>query len=178
MADTKKEHRFKSVLEAKAPAHLQAIGLVAIEITNLEHALATLLAATIDAPEDFGHIIYLTPKSAIARLDVFENIVEYLLVKKSDLANKLQGIVRKAKSVMGKRHKIVHGLWGITDELVSVYSSPKKETDKPQPYGVDDLMRIVTDIRDLVEEVADLVKDLRTYHASENSLGKPSWRAD
>ena len=72
----------------------------------------------------------------------------------------------------------MHGLWGITDVSVSVHSSPAKETDTPQQYTVDDLMRVVTDIRDLDEEVVDLVKDLRIHHAATHQLGKPSWRAD
>jgi hypothetical protein len=186
--ESKKEHRFKSVLEAKAPEHVRAIGLITIEVTNLEHALGTLLAAIIDAPEDFGHIIYLTPKAAIARLEILENLSEYLLVKDSKLGNLLQATTKRAKSIIGKRHRIVHGCWGITGGVVSVYSLPAKETETPEPYTVEQLQRVVTDIRDLVEEVAELIKSLRIYHHSvrkkaaeqgNNEMAhKPSWRAE
>jgi hypothetical protein len=187
-SEPKKEHRFKSVLETKAPEHLRGIGLIAVEVTNLEHSLGTLLAAIIDAPEDFGHIIYLTPKAAIARLEVLENLSEYLLVKDSKLGKLLQSIIKRAKSIIGKRHRIVHGCWGITDGVVSVYSVPPKETETPEPYTVEQLQRVVTDIRDVVEEVAEMIKNLRIHHHSvrqeamkqgdKEMAHKPSWRAD
>jgi hypothetical protein len=107
--------------------------------------LGTLLAAIIDAPEDFGHIIYLTPKAAIARLEVLENLSEYLLVKNSELGKQLQSITKRAKSIIGKRHRVVHGCWGISEGTVSVYSVPAKEDEKPEPYTVEQLQRVVTD---------------------------------
>ena len=186
--ESKKEHRFKSVLEAKAPEHVRAIGLITIEVTNLEHALGTLLAAIIDAPEDFGHIIYLTPKAAIARLEVLENLSEYLLVKESELGKLLQSIIKRAKSIIGKRHRIVHGCWGISEGAVSVYNVPPKEDEGPEVYTVEKLQRVVSDIRDLVEEVAEMVKSQRIYHHSARKKAaeqgdkemahKPSWRAE
>jgi hypothetical protein len=186
--DRDQKHRFKSVLEENAPDHLSAIGLIAIEITNLEHVLGTLLAAIIDAPEAFGQIIYLTPKAAIARLETLENVIAYLLVRNSEAANRLQTIAKRARALIGKRHRIVHGTWGISDGVVSVYGVPPKEDEKPEPYSVERLKRTVSDIRDLVDDIADEIKALRIHHHSirkkaieegvAEATRKPSWRAD
>ena len=181
-----KKHRFKSVLEEQSPEHVKAIGLVSVEVTNLESSLGTLLAAIIDAPEQFGHIIYLTPKTSIARLEILENMIEYLLIKDSAGAKELDSIVKGAKAILGKRHRIIHGSWGITDGKVSVYSMPVQEGDKPEEFTVQQLERVVQDIRDLLETIATAIKALRIHHhevrrkAGEKSVSgraqKPSWR--
>ena len=173
MAETGKKQPFKSLLEEHAPEHLKAIGLIAVEATLLETSLGTLLAAVIDAPEYFGQIVYLTPKSAIARLDTLENVVEWLLVKDSTGAKKLEGVAKRTRAILGKRHKVVHGCWGITNGKVSVYSLPQKEDDKPEPYTVEQLMRIVSDIRDLVAEMVEIIRELRTYHRAVRESGTP-----
>jgi hypothetical protein len=183
-----KKHPFRSVLEEKAPDHLRAIGLIAVEITNLEHALGTLLAAIIDAPEDFGHIIYLTPKTSIARLETLENIIEYLLVGGSDLAKQLQSIIKRTKAIIGKRHRIIHGCWGITDGKVSVYGVPTVGDEKPEAYTVEELQHVVSNIRDLLSEMSEIIQKLRIYHeqvrqdaiskGGMEASRKPSWRSE
>jgi hypothetical protein len=175
-----KAHRFKSVLEEHAPEHLKAIGLIGIEVTNLEHSLATLFAAVIDAPEQFGQIVYLTPKTSMARLETLENVVEYLMVKDSQGERELKAIVKCAKAILAKRNRVIHGLWGITDGLVSLYQAPIQDGDKPEPFTAEQLIRIVDDTRDLVETIAQAVKALRIHHHAvrkkTDKAGKPSWR--
>jgi len=187
MTEMADKHRFKSVLEEKADEHLKLIGLVAVETTNLETALGTLLAAVIDAPERFGQVVYLTPKTSIARLETLENVGEYLLVRGSPAARELSAITGRAKALLGKRHKIIHGCWGITDGKVSVYELPGHEHDDPKIYKVDELRHIVHDIRSLIETVADTVKAFRIHHHMERQKAKeagkdigkkPTWRTD
>src|SRR5947208_2967747 len=95
-------HTFISVLE-KHPEHVRALGMIIIEVTNLEHAMGTLVAAILNIPEELGHVIYLTPKSAFGRLETFENIVEYLLIENSQGAARLNAIAKRAKAILGKR---------------------------------------------------------------------------
>jgi hypothetical protein len=133
-----------------------------------------LLAAILNVPEDLGHIIYLTPKSAFGRLETFENIVEYLLIEGSKGATHLEAIAKRAKAILGKRHRIIHGCWGITDGEVSVYDTPLKDDSKPEPFSAEALQKIVSDIRDLVNEIAPTIKAIRIYHYNELQSKNPS----
>jgi hypothetical protein len=56
-----------SVLEL-LPEYVRAIGMISIENANMEFALAGLFASVIQVPLSTGRAIYLTPKSAMARL--------------------------------------------------------------------------------------------------------------
>jgi len=160
---TASEHKSKSVLEAH-PDYVGAIGMINIETTNLEHVLGTLLAAFLDMPEQVGHIIYLTPKTTIGRLAIIENLVAFVLEEKSAGAKELDNITRRAKAIFDKRHKIVHGTWGITDGEISIMPSPPRHGAKCEPYSLDGLKEIIKNIRDLVMDAHESIKGLRIFH--------------
>jgi hypothetical protein len=67
---------FQSSLE-KHPEYVRAIGMISIETTSLDIMLGDLLAATLGIPESIGHAIYLTPRSATARIELFQNVTKY-----------------------------------------------------------------------------------------------------
>ena len=69
---SKQEKLLISRLE-KHPEFVQAIGMISIENANLEAQMARLFSRALFIPMHVGFAIYLTPKSAIARL---ENISE------------------------------------------------------------------------------------------------------
>lgn len=74
-----------STLERRHPEHVRAIGMISIENANLEHSLARLFATMLFISVPVGHAIYLTPKSAIARIEIFENAAKRAL--QPDLAS-------------------------------------------------------------------------------------------
>jgi hypothetical protein len=67
---------FQSTLE-KHPEHVRAIGMISIETTSLDIMFGDLLAATLGVPKSIGHAIYLTPRSATARIQLFQNVTKY-----------------------------------------------------------------------------------------------------
>jgi hypothetical protein len=67
---------FQSSLE-KHPEHVRAIGMISIETTSLDIMFGGLLAATLGVPKNIGQAIYLTPRSAAARIELFRNVAKY-----------------------------------------------------------------------------------------------------
>ena len=72
----------QSTLE-RFPDHVKAIGMISIEIGNLEMVLGDLLAALLMIPSFLGQAVYMTPRAAIARVDVLDNVIAITLIKGS-----------------------------------------------------------------------------------------------
>ncbi len=90
--------------------------MVSIENSSLEVLLAELLAALLGIHGEFGILIYFTPKAAIARIDMIDNVIEPSLGDHPELAAKIRSVVKRAKAVIGKRHDAMHALWTLTDD--------------------------------------------------------------
>jgi hypothetical protein len=123
---------WQSVLE-KHPEHVRAIGMISIEQANLDIMLSELLAVILDVPPHLGQAVFLTPQSAMARIQILENVakIAFPTYKPDDVADDLvavtkatnasreqdrrrvETIVKKAKSIVGKRHEIIHDVWGL-----------------------------------------------------------------
>jgi hypothetical protein len=136
---------------ADHPEHVQTIGMVTVELSTLEIMLGDVLAALLDLGDELGHIIYFTPRAAIARIDVIANLAESTLLKEHQpLRRKVIGICDRAKAVMGKRHDYVHNGWAIASGTVVRIPLPMPKgalTLKPIP--ITDLNNLVRDIRTL-----------------------------
>src|SRR5690349_14806856 len=97
-----------SVLEAH-PDYVRAIGMVNVEINNMELSLAFLLSAILDTDPEIGQAIYLTPKAAFARLEILQNVAEGILgpvegiVDADGLYKSLRRLTEKSGAVLGKR---------------------------------------------------------------------------
>jgi hypothetical protein len=66
---------YQSAME-RHPEMVKAIGMVSIEIANLDVMMAELLAALLNKPSDVGHVIYHAPRSERVRLDIVEAVVK------------------------------------------------------------------------------------------------------
>jgi hypothetical protein len=106
----------KSSLE-NYPDYVRAIGMISIENANLEHALASLFSKMLFISLAVGHAIYLTPKYAIARIEIFENAARVALSPRGDADHKKKlqralkeanRIANRARTAIGKRHGIIH----------------------------------------------------------------------
>jgi hypothetical protein len=98
----------KSVLENR-PDYTSAIGMINIEIGGLEMTLGRLLGAVLNVQDAVGQVLYLTPKSAFARLEILENVVTVLIDEEGGGHARLLSIVKRAKTILGKRHELIHG---------------------------------------------------------------------
>src|SRR6266852_2707826 len=95
------------------PDHVHAIGMVTIELANLEIALGGLLGALLHVSPDVGRLVYLTPLTGFGRIAVIENLVAATLREGSKGRRLIDGLLERSKAIMGKRHNLIHGAWGV-----------------------------------------------------------------
>jgi hypothetical protein len=159
----------RSTLE-EYPDHVRAIGMISIENANLESMLATLFSRMLFIHPRVGHAIYLTPKSAIARIEIFENAAKAALrpqgtaEHKSQLRTALtraQRIATRARTLVGKRHGIIHDSWGVDKETGHVERSPLNSWDATKPVPLATLQQLIDEFRQLIDDVFDLQKAFR-----------------
>jgi hypothetical protein len=138
------------------PDHVQEIGLITIEITNLEVMLGALLGALLNFQDNISHQIYFTPRAAIARLDVLVNVAQYpRFDEHPELRASVMAVAKKAKAVMGKRHDIIHAHWATSADGTMVGRLRPPFGDDAAEHEIvplDALKKLVGDIRALVRE--------------------------
>jgi hypothetical protein len=146
---------FQSTLEA-FPDHVKAIGMISIEIANLEFALGDLLGAVLHISPDFARTIYQTPNAGMGRLAILENAIDDALIKDSEGHKHLRALTKAAKALMGQRHEMIHDAWGTAEEdrtKIMRRSVPFRDAKPAKPVALADLKDMVTRIRALGERV-------------------------
>lgn len=141
---------------AHFPAHLQAIGLISVEISSMEVMLGDLLGALLNLSPDESHLIYFTPKAAIARIDVLVNVVECNTFDAHPaIRAKALSLAKRAKAAMGKRHDIIHAHWvPLADwTIVGRVKAPIDFSEMPAEVKLEDLNQLARDIQGLIREV-------------------------
>ena len=145
------------------PAHVKMIGMITVELANLEIELADLLAALINRDRDIGHALYFTPKSTIARLEMIDSVASILL-NPGPLLSEISKNTKKARRVMDKRHRLIHAAWGVSSDNSKVlHSSLPLGEGKAEQTRVGDLAAVVQQLREVTENVStvlDKVQDV------------------
>ncbi|HUB63485.1 MAG TPA: hypothetical protein VL996_03425 [Methylocella sp.] len=158
------DNEWQSVLE-NHPDHVRAIGMISIETANLEHAMAKLFAYAANIPLRLALAIYLTPKSAIARNEIFQSTVKAALRPRGtddqqkrlrSARDKVIKIAERAKALIGKRHSIIHDAWGFNDETGEIQRYPFSNPITQQAVTLQDLESIIADFRKLISHANNL----------------------
>lgn len=138
------------------PAHLQAIGLISVEISSMEVMLGDLLGALLNLSPDESHLIYFTPRAAIARIDVLVNVAICNTFDAHPVIRaKAVSLAKRAKAVMGKRHDIIHAHWvPLADwTMVGRVKAPIDFSEMPAEVKLEDLTQLARDVQSLIREV-------------------------
>jgi len=147
---------------AKHPEYATAIGMVSIEIGNLEILLAELLAALLHIDPHFGRIVYLTPQNNMARINIVENVARDTLADGSPGRVHIENLLDRAKAVVGKRHELIHNVWGLSvadRDKISRRSVPFKESHPAKQVSINELNDLVEKIRVLCTEILKTTAD-------------------
>lgn len=149
---------FKSILEDH-PEHLKAIGLVTVEVNNMEMALAQLLAKILGVGPDIAGAIYFTPRGQIPRVEMMMNVVQIAFAKDQYNLSQIKSALLRAKTVMGKRHKIIHDSWGTTEDgnILRTSYPMKQGTENSTLTPLKTLNALVDDTRKLITDLTVLV---------------------
>jgi hypothetical protein len=143
----------QSTLE-RHPEHVKAIGMISVELANIELHIATLLACLLDRHPRIGHAIYFAPRGAAARLDIVQAVADELKVDHPKLMKQTTSLLKRARTVMNKRHGYIHDVWGIIDEsnIVLRGSLPlHKKEGVIVPLA--ELKTVISDLRSLISDI-------------------------
>jgi hypothetical protein len=108
----------------ECPEHVRAIGMISIENANLflEYELADLFFRILQIRPHVGRAIYLTPKSAIARIEIFENASKAVLAPKTENENFAAAFLEKALCIAPRARAVVGSvtrLFTMAGELIA-----------------------------------------------------------
>jgi hypothetical protein len=152
--------KYRSSLERR-PKFVKAIGMISIENSSLEVLLAELLAALLGVHGDFGILIYFTPKAAIPRLDMIDNVTEPSLAHHPEVAAKIRSVVKRAKAAIGKRHDVMHALWTLADHPAGGVEQIFLPSWNGGEVKLSTLDKLIADYRVLIEEAGPLIDDVQ-----------------
>lgn len=141
---------FQSVLE-RFPDHVKAIGMISVEVANLDIHLGFLFSVILRIPYNVGREIFLTPKSASARLELLETAFRGMIVDGSVGRKHLETIHKRAANIINKRHSMMHDSWGMNEEGLVVRGSIRNNEKTPVPLN--ELEKVIADIRSLIQDI-------------------------
>jgi hypothetical protein len=174
----KKLGTFRSVLEDH-PRHVNAIGMISIENANLDLMFGVLLARVLGVPAEIGQALYLTPRSAMGRIEMLENVARLAfpihrtddldpapraalettnVVRQKDVQRVL-ALAKRARSIINKRHSIIHDAWGLQQDTSEVARRPHKPDAIPLVVSLQSLTDIIRDIRAAIDDVRELARE-------------------
>jgi hypothetical protein len=147
--------------------------MISVENGNLEHALCGLFSQVCSISVRVGYAIYLTPKSALVRIEILQNAARAMLgsadpaetdeIKKTRrlALSKTLKIAMRAKALIGKRHAIIHDSWGVSqDGHVVRFVTPSPNLE-PSLVAINDLERLITDFRRVISDTYSLQEELK-----------------
>jgi hypothetical protein len=172
--------RFVSTMELH-PEHLQAIGMISIEVGNLEMALGRLLGAMLHISPRVGELIYLTPQAAMARLSLLVNLSQDQLADDSIGRKMVDKLIERARTILIRRNDLIHNIWGTFGEehsQVARQAVPTKDGAVPTPVAISDLAGLIDRIRNLGHDVriqtSKILSEWPPYTWREKHLALPS----
>jgi hypothetical protein len=151
---------FRSSMEG-FPDHVKAIGMINIEVGNLDIFLGFLFAAILRITPWVGKEIFLTPKSAFGRLDLLKTAINEMIEDKSDGRKMLESIHGRALGIVDRRHKMIHDSWGINRDG-TVVRQPIRGNVEMTPVPLKELEKMISDVRNLIDTVRFHTAKLRS----------------
>lgn len=143
------------------PKHLQAIGMLTVEITHMERAVSELFGTIMGVHFFLGEAIYFTVNSAIARMDIVRNAAQMVLVSLPDELKAVNKLVDRARAVMGKRHAIIHHFWMLDISSKDIRSEKLGEFKNKRISVV-----TLTELRQQIRDCRKLTNDIYNYCGS------------
>jgi hypothetical protein len=107
-------------------------------------------------------VVYLSPHTAGARLSILENVLHETLETGGEGHKHAKSLIKRAESAIGKRHSIIHDAWGTAPydpRKILRRGLPFKELKPAKLVPLSELNDLVTDIRNLADDVKRMVSD-------------------
>jgi hypothetical protein len=153
-ASPKSEPPFISFLEEVAPEYLPVIGVLSVELVNLEQAFAHFLACILRVPLDVGEAMFFAPLVTGVRLSIVQKAADKCLARYPLHSKKAKASLKKARTQFNKRNEFLHQPWGLL--------SDGKVATSPLPISKAALRHVpLAEIEEAVYRVRCLMADMR-----------------
>jgi hypothetical protein len=163
---------YRSTLEDH-PAHVRAIGMISIEMFNLDYMLGGLLGALLHISPDIARVVYLTPRAAFGRLEIIKNVSKESVNPGSEIHTAVERILKRTKSILSRRHNMIHDSWGTTNGKPSrIKIPPTDKSSTPMFVSLNELEDMINEIREISTSVYDLSDSLYSSWPPYASLDK------
>lgn len=146
MSDHEEGGGFFSAMES-FPEHVHTIGMISIELANLELEMSRLLCHLLGTGKKQAHIIYFTPQSSRARIEIVWNIAKTVHKHDKTRLPLIEKIVDKSNSIIGRRNLALHSAWSTSEEGVFRATLPMISPDVARPIDIQELKDLLGDIR-------------------------------
>lgn len=148
---------YKSPLE-NHPDIVKAIGMVTIESSVLDLMIGRMLGGILGIEEAFSTAIYLTPKSAFARIEMIKNAInEY---EENDEIQTIRRVLKRVKAITNKRHAIIHSLYGpgsLSEHAIQIDMPMTTESIRSErTITVNAMNVVIQDMRNLISEIVQI----------------------
>jgi hypothetical protein len=150
---------YQSPLEHR-PRYVRAIGMITVEITNLEIFLGDMLSVLLHIHPDIGRTVYLSPHSATARLDILENVRDRVLTKDGPPHRVVASLTKRTRGIVNRRNAMIHNSWGVRNNRVHRRALPWDQGDVGEQVKLKALNDLIKDIRTLTTDVIGVTSDL------------------
>jgi hypothetical protein len=151
--------------------------MISIENASLESILGELLGALLGIHPQVGHTLYFTPRAAMPRLEMLENVMDQALSREPEVLAKVAAVLKRSRAIMQKRHEVMHSLWAISDEPGEPVARIMFPSWKGGNIKLVELTDIIRDYRNLIGEAGPLIDDVQSaqlkLRASRRKSRKP-----
>jgi hypothetical protein len=145
------------------PKHVQAIGILGVEIAHMERALSDLFRAITDIHFLVAESIFFTSNSSIARMDIISNVAPLVLSQFPAKVKRINRLIERAKSAMGKRHDVIHAFWFLAEKGEDIRAE-KLGAFRYKTYTLKQLEEQIENIRSLIEDISRFCAQFREDH--------------
>lgn len=161
---------------SRYPAHVEAIGMIALETVDLEIELTLLFSTMLGLSYAVAEAIYMTPRGDQARLDVLKNTAEALFAPhprnketspksklKADSKKKVLNIVKRAQACIGKRHRAMHDEWYVVPRTKEIkrLQVDGRGTVIGTPIPINELNSEIKALRILIDDISKLAEEFK-----------------
>ena len=143
----------QSMLE-RHPDHVKAIGMISVEMANLEVMLAGLLGALLNLPQHIADAIYFSPQAIGPRIAILANAAKIILPAAP--LKDIDKILGKVRELQQKRNDHIHNAWGLSVTTGEVTSSKLPITGEGTPVPLTELVEQLDRLRKLITSVHEI----------------------
>lgn len=143
---------------ASRPDYLQAIGGIDAEWATIEHAFFLIFQTMMGVDASRAHAVFSHLSNHRLRQDIVNSVARVVLAGKPEL-RQLRQLEKRLERIALKRNVMAHAVWGVRGK--DVFILDQRRDWRPIQVPLEDLLELQRALRELYDEIIQLLKVLR-----------------